>query len=272
MKTESSPSTPKMFLAQIRRQKSNHTIRHFIEAMRRHDPTLIDHGKRTATYSLLVGQALGLPYEDLSDLCHAALLHDLGKLTLPNEVTHHNGLSIIGDYVMTECSPQAGADILRSWPELQGIAKIIALHHERWDGNGLPFGMRGHLIPLGARILSLTDTVDQLLFQKAFPIPHQAEMLVRILRNLSGTRFDPNIVSLFITQCVPQLGDSNHDHSPNTLGPLDQMDFPRSPSPSMTPLDGDHATAPSPHEVETDSLLQEIVELTRSPLDVPTLV
>lgn len=198
-------TNPKLLLSSASPRSSRHTIRHFIEAMRRHDPMLVEHGKRTAVYSLLVGQALGLSEEDLSDVCHAALLHDLGKLTLPNEVRNQNGLSIIGDYLMTECSPQAGAEILRSWPDLQRVAKLIALHHERWDGSGFPFGMRGLLIPLGARILSLTDTVDQLLSQKEIPIQHQIDTLFRVLRTLSCTRFDPRIVEAFVEVFVPWI-------------------------------------------------------------------
>jgi len=184
---------------------SRHPIRHFLEAMRRHDPGLIEHGKRTAIYSLILGRAFNTVDDELSDLYQAALLHDLGKLTLPNEVIQQNGLSMIGEYLMTECSPQAGADMLRPWPGLQRIAKIIALHHERWDGHGQPFGMRGGLIPLGARILSLTDTVDQLLTQKDDPIPDQIDTVVRILRTLSGTRFDPTVVTVFVDVCVPWI-------------------------------------------------------------------
>lgn len=180
-----------------------HTIRHFLGAMRRHDPSLIEHGKRTAVYSLLLGQILQLPDQDLSDLTYAGLLHELGKLTLPNEVIHQHGISMIGEYVMTECSPKAGAEILHSWPGLQEIAKLIALHHERWDGNGDPFGMRGDLIPLGARILSLTDTVDQLLTQKNGLIGQQIDSVVRIIRLMSGTRFDPNVVEVFCKELAP---------------------------------------------------------------------
>jgi HD-GYP domain-containing protein (c-di-GMP phosphodiesterase class II) len=192
------------FLTPIRKTR-HHTLRHFIDAMRRHDPALVEHGKRTAIYTLLLGRALHLRQDNLSDLCHAALLHDLGKLSLPNEVIHHNGLSIIGEYLMSECTPQAGAEILRPWPELHGLTALILLHHERWDGSGHPFGMRGNLIPLGARILSLADTVDQLLSQNDGPITDQLSTLIRILGTFSGTRFDPTLVKLFIEVVVPWM-------------------------------------------------------------------
>ena len=184
---------------------STHTIRHFITAMRCHDPRLIEHGERTAIYTLLLGRTLNVPDVDLLGFCHAALLHDLGKLTLSNEVINDNGVSIIGDYLMTECTPFAGAEILRAWPDLQEISKLIALHHEHWDGSGNPFGMRGTFIPLGARILSLADTVDQLLSQKDDPIPTQISSLNRVLRALSGTRLDQNLVQIFIKEISPWL-------------------------------------------------------------------
>ncbi len=226
-------TSPRRFLSSTSRSSSRHTIRHFIETMRRHDSMLIEHGKRTAVYSLITGQALGLTDNDLSDLCHAALLHDLGKLTLPNEVIQHNGLSMIGEYLMTECSPQAGAEILRPWPGLQNIAKLITLHHERWDGSGTPFGMRDTLIPLGARILSLTDTVDQLLIQKNEPIPNQIDTMVRILRTLSGTRFDPRVVEAFVEVFVPWIERVG-------LQPISDCLWPQEPShsPSIETLTG----------------------------------
>lgn len=174
------------------------TVQYLIEAVRRHDPALIEHGMRTASYSLVLGWLVNLKGSDLRDLYHAGLLHDLGKLSLPNEVIRQNGVSIIGDYLMTECTPRAGADMLRPWPALQHVSTLIALHHERWDGTGDPFGLRKTQIPLGARILSLADTVDQLLTQKSDSFSAQATALVRILRAFSGARFDPKLVELFV--------------------------------------------------------------------------
>lgn len=197
--------TLRMLLPFPRSKSSHHTIRHFLEAMKRHDLGLIEHGKRTAAYSLVLGRTLNRPHDDLVDLYQAGLLHDLGKLTLPNQVVQQNGLSMIGEYLMAECSPQAGAEILRPWPGLQRIAKIIALHHERWDGHGHPFGMRGNLIPIEARILSLADIVDQLFSQKDEPISDQTNKLVGILRMLSGTRFDPGVVEAFVNVFVPWI-------------------------------------------------------------------
>ena len=174
------------------------TITCLIEAMRRHDSVLVEHGIRTASYSLVLGRTLNLSDDDLTDVYHAALLHDLGKMTVPNEVIQQGGISIIGDYLMTECTPRAGVEMLRPWPALQNVATLIELHHERWDGTGLPFGLRGTLIPLGARILSLTDVADQLLTQKSDSFSDQATAVVRILRTLSGSRFDPKLVELFV--------------------------------------------------------------------------
>ena len=173
-------------------------IESLIGALERHDPALLEHGIRTASYSLVLGRLVNLTNNDMEDLYHAALLHDIGKMALPNEVIRQNGISIIGDYLMTECTPQASANMLRPWPALGNVATLIALHHERWDGIGLPFGLRGQQIPMGARILSLADTVDQLLTQKSDSFSAQATALVRILSTLSRSRFDPKLVNLFI--------------------------------------------------------------------------
>lgn len=207
--TDSINSRPQMLRAPVSQELPHHMIRHFIELMRRHDPPLIEHGKRTAVYSVLIGSVMGVPANTLSDLSHAGLLHDLGKLTLPNELICQNGVSFFGEYLMEECIPQAGAAILRTWPGLQGIATLIALHHEHWDGSGNPFGMRGVLVPLGARILSLADIVDQFLTQKDHTRKEQIDSLVRVLRALSETRFDPKVVEVAVEVLIPWIQEFN---------------------------------------------------------------
>lgn len=195
-----------------------HIIIDLMESMRRHDHTLVEHGERTAHYSLALGRALNLAVHDLTELWYASLLHDLGKLTLPNEIVERNGTRTSGDYLMPECSPRAGADMLRPWPALQKVATLIAHHHERWDGTGDPFGIRGPFIPTGARVLAIADTFDQLTTQQIYGHAFDAPTALRIIRTFGGTRFDPSLVLTF-TDVIESMLDCGNEEGTSTKNP-----------------------------------------------------
>ena len=103
-----------------------------------------------------------------------------------------------------QCHPRVGAAILQQWPSLNTASVLIAHHHERWDGYGYPYGLRGTLIPLGSRILSIADTFDKL----TSPCPHGEgqpfEKAVQVLKGGSGLRFDPDLTEQFLL-LIPNL-------------------------------------------------------------------
>lgn len=102
-----------------------------------------EHGERTAHYALPLAQALGFTEEQLIDLHYAALLHDIGLLTLPGRLLGDAAPLTLDEYALVQSHPRAGAALLSAYRFLSEPARLIAHHHERWDGAGYPYGLRG---------------------------------------------------------------------------------------------------------------------------------
>lgn len=159
-------------------------------------PWQAGHGCRTATISSLIGQAVGLTPGDLHDLNLASFLHDIGLLMLPPHLISSRDRLEPDSYVTIQNHPRLGVSLLEPFFFLRKASVLVAHHHERWDGSGYPYGIRGRFIPLGARILSIADAFD------AIEIPHvlypdiRRDIALRILRVASGTQFDPHLIHI----------------------------------------------------------------------------
>lgn len=160
-------------------------------------PWQAGHGRRTATISILIGQAVGLNSVELHDLTLAALLHDIGLLKLPPHLMSRSDCLEPESYVAIQNHPRLGALLLEPFFFLREASVLVAHHHERWDGSGYPYGIRGRFIPLGSRILSIADAFD------AIRIPEVSNRVVRntiafrIIHVAAGTQFDPELVEAF---------------------------------------------------------------------------
>lgn len=154
------------------------------------------HGRRTAAISLLIGQAVGLTPGELHDLKLAAFLHDIGLLMLPHDLTIGANTLDSESYVTVQNHPRLGASLLEPFFFLREASVLIAHHHERWNGAGYPYGIRGTFIPLGSRILAIADAYDAI---KVPDADHAVRNRVahRILRVASRTQFDPALVEVF---------------------------------------------------------------------------
>ncbi len=161
------------------------------------DPAIRRHGERTAGYAAALGRAVGSPDQALRQLRWAALLHDIGKVTLPESVLRKAGCLTSEEYALVQSHPRAGAELLEPFPFLRTAAVWIAHHHERWDGCGYPYGVPGPFIPLGARILAVADTVDALTSPDEHGWRPPFHAVTRILRVGAGTQFDPDLVEIF---------------------------------------------------------------------------
>jgi HD-GYP domain-containing protein (c-di-GMP phosphodiesterase class II) len=171
-------------------------------------PWQAGHGRRTAAIALMIGQEAGMIADDLHHLKLAAYLHDIGLLMLPHNVIASRQALEAESYVAVQNHPRLGAALLEPFSFLQKASVLIAHHHERWDGTGYPYGIRGRYIPLGAKILSIADAFD------AIRVPDVSDRIVRnrialrILRVAAGTQFDPDLIDLFSTCCAPSLFDT----------------------------------------------------------------
>ena len=150
------------------------------------------HGERTAYYALLIANGIGLAEEQIADLHYAALLHDIGLLTLPSALQNSEAPLTLDEYVLVQSHPRAGASLLMPYPFLSESACLIAHHHERWDGAGYPYGLRRTYIPLSARILAIADVFNVIAGRSK-----SLHAALRTLRAASGTQLDPDLLSTF---------------------------------------------------------------------------
>ncbi len=170
-------------------------LMNLIESADRH---LKGHGIRTARYAVSLGHAVGFLPAELNDLCLASLLHDIGVLTLPQHILKKDGPLSDEEYALVQSHSRAGAELLATIPVLRVAALWIAHHHERWDGFGYPYGLRGTLIPLGARVLAVADTFDSLTSPQPYRLALDGESATRLLRRLAGSQLDPSLVDAFL--------------------------------------------------------------------------
>ncbi|HXF91825.1 MAG TPA: HD domain-containing phosphohydrolase [Nitrospiraceae bacterium] len=156
------------------------------------------HGERTAGCALALGQALDLSQDELRDLHFAALLHDIGLLTIPADILSKAGPLTGDEYAALQSHPRAGAELLEPIRFLREATLLIAHHHERWDGFGYPYGLRGQFIPLGSRILALADTFDTLANRMLAVEVSDHESALAHLRVMAGSQLDPGLVETFL--------------------------------------------------------------------------
>ncbi|MDH5726189.1 MAG: HD domain-containing protein [Nitrospira sp.] len=156
------------------------------------------HGQGAAAIALQIGRAAHLTDEDLHQLKLASLLHDIGILMLPPCLHTRREWHESDAYVTIQNHPRLGATLLEPFSFLREATVMIAHHHERWDGSGYPYGIRGPFIPLGARILAVADAFE------AIQVPHVRDrslrdrIALRILQVASGIQFDPCVVDILV--------------------------------------------------------------------------
>jgi HD-GYP domain-containing protein (c-di-GMP phosphodiesterase class II) len=179
------------------------------------------HGRRTATISLLIGQVLDLTSCELHDLKLAAFLHDIGILMLPAHLSAGKYLLESEDYVALQNHSRLGATVLEPFSFLTEASILIAHHHERWDGSGYPYGIRGKFIPLGSRILSIADAFDAIRIPEVSNRVVRNRVALRIIRVAAGTQFDPELVEAF--RLFQESNPDTEDVEPTTRSCFDSL-------------------------------------------------
>jgi|GEM_PF-386795 len=155
------------------------------------------HARRLQELALRMGQAVRLSEDQMTDLSLLALLHDLGKVAIPDSVLMHPGELSQEQWEIMKRHPEIGYRIAASSPDLAPIAGLILCHHEWWDGSGYPQGLRGEEIPLLSRILAVIDAYDVMIHGRTYREPVSREEALEELKNCAGTQFDPHLVAVF---------------------------------------------------------------------------
>jgi hypothetical protein len=155
------------------------------------------HSERVTALAVRLGERLGLSGRELVDLRRGALLHDIGKLTLPDSLLQKSPPLTEEDWKTMRTHTVRAYEAFRSVPALRGALDVPLRHHERFDGSGYPDGLKGADIPLAARIFAVVDVWDALLSETSFRRRWTPERALDHLRRASGVQFDPNVVSAF---------------------------------------------------------------------------
>src|SRR4030095_1278636 len=134
----------------------------------------------------------------LEALDAAALLHDIGKLGIPDQLLHKPGPLTADEYARVEQHAGVGADILSAGPFTGALALIVRHHHENWDGTGYPDGLRGDAIPLGARVLAIVDCYDALTSDRPYRRSLSHDRAIAMIQERRGTMYEPDIADAFL--------------------------------------------------------------------------
>ena len=176
-------------------------LTHAVEAK---DAYTEGHLRRVSEYAVAVGERMGLAGRDLENLHHASLLHDIGKLGVPENVLGKEGPLDATEAEVMRRHPEIGARLLEKLDALSEVAPIVLHHQERYDGGrggdypGYPLGLAGERIPLGARIIAVVDAFDAMTTDRPYRAALPADRAVEELREERGRQFDPRVVDAFV--------------------------------------------------------------------------
>jgi putative nucleotidyltransferase with HDIG domain len=184
-------------------------------ALESKDDYLIGHSDNVTKYAVLLGKKIGLADREIYILAQAGMLHDLGKITIHDYVLNKPGKLTEKEWEEIKQHPIKGAKILEPLPFLDEVRNVILHHHEHYDGNGYPEGLKGEQIPLLSRILTLADSIDAMLSERPYKERGMTieEMINEIVAQ-KGKHFDPVLVDKFIEIIneYPDLFIKNQKH------------------------------------------------------------
>lgn len=158
-----------------------------------------EHVENTVHYATEIARGLNLPREDVELIKQAAMLHDLGKIGISENILLKKGKLNKKEFEEIKKHPQIGADIIRPIQFLHALIPFIFYHHERWDGRGYPSGIKGEDIPVGARIIAIADVYQALISDRPYHKAFSKARAIDMIKKASGTQFDPRIVNNFLT-------------------------------------------------------------------------
>jgi diguanylate cyclase (GGDEF)-like protein/PAS domain S-box-containing protein len=157
-----------------------------------------EHVESTVRYATAIAKDLELSEDEIENVRQASVLHDLGKIGVSDKILHKRSKLTKKEFEQIKKHPQIAADIIRPIQFLHDIIPLILYHHERWDGKGYPAGLKGDEIPMGARIISVSDVYQALTSNRPYRKAYSKKEAIKIIKEGSGTQFDPRIVKTFL--------------------------------------------------------------------------
>jgi response regulator RpfG family c-di-GMP phosphodiesterase len=175
------------------------TLEALATALDARDAETLGHSARVAAYTVAVGRRMGLSEEALTDLYRGALLHDVGKIGIPDAILRKPGKLTSEEWQEMRKHPEIGARMLQGIVFLENAIPIVLCHQERYDGEGYPQRLKGDAIPIGARIFAVVDTLDAMTSDRPYRRALPYERARREVQRFSGTQFDPAVVEVFLS-------------------------------------------------------------------------
>jgi putative nucleotidyltransferase with HDIG domain len=173
------------------------TLKALTAALETRDSETHGHSERVVSYSLRLGREYGLSSEQMKALEFGSLLHDIGKIGVPDSILRKPAKLTEEEWVRMREHPLHGQQILRGIEFLQGASRVVAQHHEKWDGTGYPLGLRNEDIDICARIFSVADAFDAITSDRVYRRGKPYEAAAQELDDWAGRQFDPKIVEAF---------------------------------------------------------------------------
>jgi putative nucleotidyltransferase with HDIG domain len=175
------------------------TIRTLVATIEAKDYYTKGHTERVTTYSLQIAEEMGLPPAELDFLQMASLLHDVGKIGIPEKILKKPGKLTPGEYEIMKRHPSIGAEIVNNIDNIDRVREVVLSHHEKWDGTGYPRGLKGEDTPLGARILAVADAYDAMTSTRSYRRNFSEEEVIKEFKRCAGFQFDREVVKGFFS-------------------------------------------------------------------------
>jgi response regulator RpfG family c-di-GMP phosphodiesterase len=163
------------------------------------------HSRRVHGYSLALAREHGVAGPQLPDLAHGVLLHDIGKIGIPDAILLKPGSLTPDEWKVMRTHPEIGKRLIEKIPFLHGAIPVVWCHHEKWDGNGYPRRLKGEEIPLNARIFSVVDAFDAMTFDRPYSKAIPFDAAIAEIKRCAGVQFDPRVVESFLRVPLPLL-------------------------------------------------------------------
>jgi len=181
------------------------TVSSLVAAIDAKDSYTKGHQERVAVFTMILGKEMGLSAEEIDLLKQAAILHDIGKIGVPEHILRKPGSLTNEEFEAIKQHPVIGAQILSPVEFLKEAVPIVRHHHEKYDGTGYPDGIKGMQIPKSARIIAVADSVDAMLSERPYTPAKTVEQVREQLRICSGTQFDPKIAEAALKIDLPSM-------------------------------------------------------------------
>ncbi len=181
--------------ATLAEQLTTEALRALAAAIDAKDDYTRGHSERVAATATEIARRMGMPLTEVEYVTTAARMHDIGKIGVPDHVLHKRGALTVEEQAIVAAHPDIGARILAPIHTLREVVPIVRHHHEHYDGNGYPLGLRGEAIPLGARVVAVADAIDAMITDRPYRRGMQITVALTELQQWAGSHYDPRVVA-----------------------------------------------------------------------------